>query len=143
MIMPDVNVLVAAHREDAPDHMAYARVLRALAEADEPLAMSELVLSGFLRVVTYPRAFSNPTPLGEALDFVAQLIDRPNIRLLRPGLEHWRLFEQLVRGTPATGKLVPDAYHAALAIEHGCEWLTADADFGRFKGLRLRHPLRS
>jgi len=35
----------------------------------------------------------------------------------------------------------PDAYHAALAIEHGCEFITADADFARFPGLRQRHPL--
>jgi predicted nucleic acid-binding protein len=42
----------------------------------------------------------------------------------------------------ATGKLVADAYHAALAIEHGCEWVTADGDFSRFPGLRCRHPLQ-
>jgi predicted nucleic acid-binding protein len=36
---------------------------------------------------------------------------------------------------------VADAYHAALAIEHGCEFVTADGDFARFAGLRYRHPL--
>jgi len=39
------------------------------------------------------------------------------------------------------GNLVPDAYYAALAIEHGCEWVTTDRDFSRFKGLKWRHPL--
>ena len=34
-----------------------------------------------------------------------------------------------------------DAYHAALALEHGAELLTADRDFARFPGLRWRHPL--
>jgi predicted nucleic acid-binding protein len=34
-----------------------------------------------------------------------------------------------------------DAYFAALAIEHGCEWITADRGFARFPGLRWRHPL--
>ncbi|MCC6620365.1 MAG: hypothetical protein IT385_03875 [Deltaproteobacteria bacterium] len=26
------------------------------------------------------------------------------------------------------------------ALEHGCEWVTADADFARFAGLRWSHP---
>jgi predicted nucleic acid-binding protein len=41
----------------------------------------------------------------------------------------------------ACGDLVPDAYLSALAIEHGREVVTADRDFGRFPGLRWRHPL--
>lgn len=141
MRMPDVNVLVLAHRQDAPEHAAYAAALVRLVEADEPFGLSELVLSGFLRVVTNARAFVAPTPLTAALDFTAELVDQPNARLLRPGLEHFQLFERLLRESQATGKLVADAYHAALAIEHGCEWVTADADFQRFKGLRTRHPL--
>ena len=36
----------------------------------------------------------------------------------------------------------PDAYHAALAIESGCDWITTDKGFLRFAGLRARHPLR-
>ncbi len=141
MRMPDVNVLVLAHRTEAPDHVATGSALTALVEADEPYALSELVLSGFLRVVTNPRAFERPTPLASALEFVAELVDRPNARLLRPGLEHFAIFQRLLQETGATGKLVADAYHAALAVEHGCEWLTTDSDFQRFRGLRVRHPL--
>ncbi len=36
--------------------------------------------------------------------------------------------------------LVSDASHVALAIEHGCEWITNDSDFARFPGLRWRRP---
>jgi predicted nucleic acid-binding protein len=39
--------------------------------------------------------------------------------------------------------MVPDAWFAALAIEHGCEWITEDRDYARFPGLRwrsLRNP---
>jgi toxin-antitoxin system PIN domain toxin len=143
MRMPDVNVLVCAHREDAPDHAAHAVALSRLVEGDEPFALSPLVLSGFLRVVTHPTAMRPPTPLETALDFVDALTDRPNARLLEPGLEHWGLFSRLVRSTRATGTLIADAYHAALALEHGCEWVTADGDFQRFPGLRVRHPLET
>jgi uncharacterized protein len=51
------------------------------------------------------------------------------------------IFTRLLRQSRASGKLVADAYHPALAIEHGCELLTADGGFGRFSGLRWRRPL--
>ena len=36
------------------------------------------------------------------------------------------------------GNLVPDAWFAAMAVESGCEWITTDRDYARFKGLRWR-----
>ncbi len=51
---------------------------------------------------------------------------------------HW---EDAPRWVDARGNLVADAYHAALAIEHGVEWGTTDRDYARFPGLRWRHPL--
>ncbi len=41
----------------------------------------------------------------------------------------------------ATGKLLADAQHAAVAIEHGCTLVTCDSDFSRFPRLRWHHPL--
>lgn len=62
--------------------------------------------------------------------------------MIRPGPRHWQILLSLCRAANATDKLVADAFHAATALEHGCEWVTADADFGRFAGLRWSHPLR-
>lgn len=137
----DVNVLIYAHFAAAPEHEAYAALVRELADSDAPWAMSELVMSGFLRVATHGAAFE-AVSIPAALEFLDELIDRPNVTLIRPGADHWRIFRKLVEGPGVKGKLVSDAFHAALAIEHGCEWLSADADFGRFKGLRWSHPLR-
>lgn len=103
--------------------------------------MSELVLSGFLRVVTHPRAFDVPTPVDRALTFTDALRSRPNCVLLAPGQRHWGIFARLCRAVGARGNLVPDAYLAALAIESGSEWITTDRDYSRFPGLRWRHPL--
>jgi predicted nucleic acid-binding protein len=61
--------------------------------------------------------------------------------MIRPGPRHWGLFVRLCRESGAEGDLVPDAYLAALAIEGGCELVTTDRDFARFRGLRWRHPL--
>jgi toxin-antitoxin system PIN domain toxin len=142
VLLPDVNVLIYAHRAESPEHAAYARWLTALATGEEPFGLSELVLSGVVRIVTNPRVFKMPTPLETALAFVDELLRRPNAVRLRAGPRHFEIFGGLCRQTNASGKLVADAYHAALAIEHGCEWVTTDADFGRFPGLRCRHPLR-
>jgi len=39
------------------------------------------------------------------------------------------------------GNLISDAHLAALAIEHGAELCSSDADFSRFPQLRWRNPL--
>jgi predicted nucleic acid-binding protein len=41
----------------------------------------------------------------------------------------------------AVANLVTDAHLAALAIEHGCELASTDADFARFPKLKWRNPL--
>jgi uncharacterized protein len=141
VILPDVNVLIYAFRRDTADHPRYRRWLLEVSEAEENFAVSELVLSGLIRIVTDRRAFRQPSSLDEALAFAAVLLDRPNCVVVSPGVRHWAIFARLCRESGARGALVPDAYFAALAIESGCEWITTDRDFARFKGLRWRHPL--
>jgi predicted nucleic acid-binding protein len=46
----------------------------------------------------------------------------------------------LLEQSGTIGNLVADAWLAAPAIEHGCEWITDDTDFSRFPGLRWRRP---
>jgi hypothetical protein len=141
MRLVDVNVLVYAHRLDAPGHQDYADWLRNLLADQEPYGMADLVLSGFLRVVTNPKVFRRPTPLETALAFVEVLRAQPNCVPVAPGQRHWDLFTRLCLTAGVKGNLVPDAYLAALAIESGSEWVTTDRDFSRFPGLRWRHPL--
>ena len=140
MQLVDVNVLVYAHREDAPDHDRFLSWLENWIDADAAFGMSDLVLSGFLRIVTHPRVFRRPTPIKLALEFVDSIRQRPNCVPIRPGLRHWDIFEGLCRSSAAKGNLVPDAYLAAIAIESGSEWITTDRDYSRFDGLRWRHP---
>ena len=77
MQLTDVNVLVYAYREDAVDHAAYRQWLQALIGSKQAFAVSELVLSGFLRVVTHPRVFDPPSPLKGALEFVEAIRSAP------------------------------------------------------------------
>jgi uncharacterized protein len=139
MQLPDVNVLVYAHREDAPEHARYAAWLKALVAADEPFALAEAVLATFIRIVTNRKIFDPPTPTATAMAFCQALVEWPRAVLVMPTRRHWDLFVNL--SVEVEGPLVGEAYLAALAIEHGCELITTDGDFARFKGLRWRHPL--
>jgi uncharacterized protein len=141
LILCDVNVLVYAHREDAADHARYATWLSEALGSEQAYGVSELVLSRFVRIVTNHRMSTAPATTEEALAFADELRQQPNAVHLSPGPRNWGIFERLCRDAGATGNLVPDAYLAALAIEHGAELITTDRDFARFPGLRWRHPL--
>ncbi len=139
MRMPDVNVLIYAHRADDPAHDFYRPWLEQLAAGPEPFALSLEVAAAFVRIVTHTRYPGGPTPLPQALTVIDALRQTPGCRLLAPGDRHWDLFRRMCEAARATGKRVGDARHAALAVEHGCTWVTRDADYHDFvpAGLRL------
>jgi toxin-antitoxin system PIN domain toxin len=143
VILCDVNVLVYAHRTDAPDHDAYRTWLEDVINSDLAYGVSDLVLSGFLRVVTHPRVFAPPSDLASGLAFAHEVRNQPNAVPIVPGPRHWEIFRRLCETSGARGNLVADAYLAALAIESGSEWITTDRDYSRFPGLRWRHPLQA
>lgn len=142
MLLADVNVLVYAYREDAPDHARFREWLQGVLDGDLAYGVSDLILSGFLRVVTHPRVFVPPSPLDHAMTFVEVVRSQPHAVPVTPGRRHWDIFTRLCREAGVKGNLVTDAFLAALAIEWGAEWITTDRDYARFPGLRWRHPLR-
>jgi predicted nucleic acid-binding protein len=77
--------------------------------------------------------------LPQAIAVIEALRNSRNCRFLEPGNRHWQIFRECAEAGKARGKLVADAQHAALAIEHGCTWVTRDSDFRLFEpaGLRL------
>ena len=136
MQSPDVNVLVSAFREDAVHHERCCRWLLDALARREQVGLSELVLSGVLRVLTHARIFQPPTPNETAIEFVDSLLAQPGSTTLRAGDGHWRIFRGMATSLHLTGNRLPDAYHAALAIEHGCKWVTLDRGFSIYPGLR-------
>ena len=140
MIALDVNVLVSAFRDTAPDHHAMRSWLQDAVNGPEPVGISDAVLGGALRVLTHLRIFSPPTPLSTALDQINALRLHPNVVTLVPGARHWQITERLCRAADARGPLVADAQHAAVAVEHGATWISKDHDFARFAELRWRVP---
>jgi toxin-antitoxin system PIN domain toxin len=140
VILCDVNVLLQSYRADLPDHQLWRSWLQEQLNSHEAFGVSPLVLSAFTRIVTNRRAFVEPDSVLTALAFCDSLIALPQTVIVTEGPRHWEIFTELCRKMGATANLVPDAYLAALAIEHGCEWVSADRDFARFRGLRWRHP---
>lgn len=140
MIISDVNVWIGALRPDAEHHSRYREWLTEAMNAPEDVGVSDLTLSGVLRIVTNSRAFRERTPLGEAIDALDRIRAATGTSQVRPGSRHWSIFTGLCRSVSATGKLVPDAYHAALAIENGATFITADRDFFSFPGLAVSRP---
>lgn len=137
----DVNVLVNAHRDDAPDHPLFRSWVLEAAADDEVLGLPTAVVDGFLRVVTHRRVFARPTPMDAALAWVGRLLDAPRVLEVRPGERHRRLTGELVSQLDLHGNDIPDASLAALAMERGATFWSADRGFARFPELRWRHPL--
>jgi toxin-antitoxin system PIN domain toxin len=134
-------VLVYAHRDDMPLHEQCRRWIEEEVGTPRAFGLADVVLTGFLRLVTDRRVFAKPTPWDVADAAMEALRNLPNAVLLEPGPRHWNLFIDLCRRVGANGRLVPDAYLAALAMDTGSELITADRHFARFPGLRWRHPL--
>ncbi len=142
MILPDVNVLVYAYRREAPDHERYATWLDGLVGGADDLALVDVVLTGFVRIVTNPRIMADPAPTKEALGFVDVLRTARRARWLPPTVAAWGHLAGIVAADPQVrGNLVPDAWLAALAMAHGCRLATADRGVARFEGLRWFTPV--
>jgi toxin-antitoxin system PIN domain toxin len=136
----DVNVVLAAHRDDHP-HYEFARAwIERVFERADPFSVIDLVAGAFLRIATNRRIFTIPTPLPEALHYLSALRSQPAHVLLSPGSRHLQLLRRLSVAADASGDLIPDAQLAAVAIEHAAELVSFDRDFARFDDLHWVHP---
>ncbi|MEV0230267.1 type II toxin-antitoxin system VapC family toxin [Nonomuraea sp. NPDC050786] len=138
MRMLDTNILVNAQRRDMEHHEQCHALLTELVGGDEAYAVSDFALNGFIRVVT---RIPDATSFEVAREFAESFRHQPHAVVVNAGSRHWEIFVKLCRQAGAVGNLIPDAYLAALAIEHGCEFVSCDKDFARFEGLRWRSPL--
>jgi toxin-antitoxin system PIN domain toxin len=141
VIALDTNILVYARREETEFHAVARKLVRSLAEGDEPWGLPWPCVYEFLRVVTHSRVFDPPTSSADALEGIVSLLESSSIRMLGEGPNHIMHLVRMIDAGAARGNLVHDAHIAALALENGVtELWTADRDFSRFAGLRIRNP---
>jgi uncharacterized protein len=136
----DINVVLAAHRDDHPDFDTARAWLDETIATGAPFAVVDLVAGAFLRIATNRRIFSIPTPVGEAFSYLKALRAQPAHIMLGPGRRHLALLEQLCASAEASGDLIADAQLAAIALEHACELVSFDRDFARFSELNWSRP---
>lgn len=142
MKLPDVNLLLYAVDEASPRHERARAWLEEALSGTEAVAFAWAVLLGFVRISTNPAAFERPLEADEALDYVDGWLAQPVATAVHPTNRHAAALRHLLLPLGTAGNLTSDAHLAALAMEHGAELQSSDADFSRFDGLRWTDPLR-
>ena len=137
MLLPDVNVLLAAFRSDHVHHRSAREFVEEARAGTVVIGLSDVALAGVVRLATNGRVFVRPETTAAVLHYLDVLLEPPG-QLLRAGATHWSRFATLCRELGLRGNLVPDAYLAALALEQGAQLVTFDRGFGRYPGLRWR-----
>jgi toxin-antitoxin system PIN domain toxin len=128
---PDVNLLVAAFRADHPHHTtARAWLEQALTQAASGATFSvmPMVTASFLRLVTSPKIFQQPTPTTHAVSFLDALLAAKGVRQGAAGAE-WPRMRSLCLERQLSGNDLPDAWLAACVMHHGEHLVTFDRDF--------------
>jgi uncharacterized protein len=130
-MLPDINVLVAAHRADHPQHKAAADWLkRTLKDGKDGqvLMLPMQVISVFLRLVTNTKIFLNPSASQQAVDFVDWLLEDSHVLLLGQTSE-WASLRSLILDKQLSANQVPDAHLAALSLSLSEPFVTFDKGF--------------
>lgn len=130
---PDVNVLVAASRSDHPHHRQALTWLEDALDTcarGNRLRLLPMVTAGFLRLVTHPRVFVQPTPLEAAQEFLGAVLASDGVELLTLGSE-WPLLGPLCRQHQLTGNAISDGWIAAAVLSRQECLATFDRDFLR------------
>jgi toxin-antitoxin system PIN domain toxin len=135
LLLLDANIVVAAYREDLPQHELVAGWLNALIERQQPFCVPAVVWASFVRLVTNRRIFDPPASVRDAFGFVEATCAQPHHLLVAPGPQHLELLRRVCEDADATGDLVSDAVLAAIALEHGCTVASLDRDFARFSSI--------
>lgn len=139
MIAVDTNLLVYAHREDSPWHGAAFDCIAGLAEGRAPWAIPWSCIHEFLTIATHPRIYTPPTPVIAQVD---ARLESPTLVMLGESEGYWEPLKSILAAAKVSGPQVHDARVVAVCRQHGVRELwTADRDFGRFSGLKIRNPL--
>ena len=87
-----------------------------------------MVVASFLRLVTNPKVFVQPTPVDDAIRFVDALVALPGVEM-PPLNTEWPIFRQLCLEKQLAANDIPDAWLAAAVIQLGEHLVTFDAGF--------------
>jgi predicted nucleic acid-binding protein len=142
MIAIDTNILIYAHRPEAPFHLRAKEAISRLATAGERYAIPFHCVVEFAGIVSHPKIWAVPS--------TAQQIQLQVEAWLEPGFA-WLLVEEppvmrtffsLLAEGKVVGGSVHDARIASCCLFHGVKTLwSADRDFSRYAQLNVKNPL--
>jgi toxin-antitoxin system PIN domain toxin len=141
VILVDANLPVYAHARSFSEHKQAREWLDRQLSSAAPVGLPWASLLAFLRLVTNPRLFERPEPIADAWHQVLAWLRCETVWVFQPTQRHAKLLGDLFAGPAVQANLLPDAYLAALAIEHSLQLCSADSDFARFPALRWQNPL--
>lgn len=142
MIVLDANILLYAYDSASSHHKKARAWIEDVFSQATPIGLPWQTVGAFLRIMTNARLPGDRFSLDEAVQVVDRWLEQPNVRLLAPGEDHWRLLRRMIIEGQAPGALISDAQLAALTIEYGGVLHTTDRDFARFPELRWENPLQ-
>jgi uncharacterized protein len=141
LIVLDANILFYSYSTSSPEHRKARECVESLFSGVELVGLPWQTIAAFLRISTNPRLPGARNP-AEAREEVEKWLLQPNVRVIVPGEDHWRVLQQMMFEGQAFGPLVSDAQIAALTVENGAVLYSSDRDFARFPGLRWVNPLQ-
>jgi len=140
-MLVDANILLYAVDEASPFHERASHWVTERLNGDRRVALPWHSLVAFLRISTHERASARPLTPEQAARFVADWLEPEVAWIPREGPGHARILTDLITRYKLAGNIVSDAHLAALAIEHGLEVCSNDADFARFSEIRWINPV--
>ncbi|MCY3856080.1 MAG: PIN domain-containing protein [Rhodospirillales bacterium] len=140
MILIDANLLLYAADTESPHHEPSRIWLENTLSSGRAVRFAVVTVLSFVRIASDRRIFSRPLSPAEACSRVDECLALPNVRLLQPGPNAWRLLGRMCQEGQAKGPVVMDAHLAALAMEHGASIATTDRDFMRFPDIEVVNP---
>ena len=143
MKLVDANVLLYAVNQDAEHHDESLAWLDDALSGSETVAFSWIVLLAFVRLATKVGLFPRPLTVDDAMRRVEAWTAAAPAAVVGATADHARVLGGLLASVGVGGNLVNDAHLAALAIEHRCQIVSYDTDFGRFDGVEWLTPAQA
>jgi predicted nucleic acid-binding protein len=142
VIAIDTNLLVFAHRGQAPEHKAARAAIEKAAQAPDGWGWTLSNLLEFWSVVTHPSAPPRPSTPAEASAFLQALVRDADANIWLPGEGFDRRLIGLASKLRIKGPRIFDLTIALTAYEAGArEIWTHDLGFQSVPGLRAAFPL--
>jgi predicted nucleic acid-binding protein len=139
----DTNVMISGHLPGFAEHASIRSfLLGRLADPEEILVVTPMVLHEFVHVVTDARRFDPPVEMAEALAVAGGYLDRTNVTCVAVDEESTALAFELMNRHRLGRRRVADTLLAATLLRHGVNRFATcnQADFEIFDGLELVDP---